>query len=361
MLSGRESNVVDLRVRAPRWTAGDGDFEFARQVIKIRISLEQLRDLCGKRRGVDQLVGGYSGQRAACHVADHIAAGSLGREPDGVQRIHNLRQRLDGEPVDLNVLAHGNIGEIARVFARQSTDGTKLRRGDDAIGNANAHHEIFGGQAFAAFAASSAHSVALRIDAPPLEISGAPFGQHAFAALPGKGAHFVESGPRVLFSLQALSLLGLRLFLLNCFSHFSSSPKNKNPAAALAVSRASGNRGFRSELRPRSPGRAWQHTAATTGLTGHKRILRASNSKVKVDAEIWFKTYPVDKNSEVRYFNQTRSNPRCKLFSPKSRVVAVFASARWPVRDFCLSRHKLSPLKIQEQNDLAHTHLCTHA
>jgi len=42
---------------------------------------------------------------------------------------------------------------------------------------------------------------------------------------------------------------------------------------------------FDLNFRPRSPGRAEQHTVATTGLTGHKRILRARNPKVKVDAE----------------------------------------------------------------------------
>jgi hypothetical protein len=35
-------------------------------------------------------------------------------------------------------------------------------------------------------------------------------------------------------------------------------------------------------------------------LTGHKRILRVSNSKVKADAEDRLKTEPIDKNSEVR-------------------------------------------------------------
>jgi hypothetical protein len=68
-------------------------------------------------------------------------------------------------------------------------------------------------------------------------------------------------------------------------------------------------------------------------------------------------TFLVDKKSQVRYVEQTRSYPRCKLFSQKSRVVAVYASARWPVRDFCLFRHKLSPLKLQVQNDRAYTHL----
>ena len=191
-----------------------------------------MRDLGGKRSGVNQLIGGYSSQWTAGNVADHIAASSLGREPDSVERIHDLRQRLDGKPMELNILAHGDIGEIARVLSRQSADDAKLRGGDNAVGNADAHHEEFGSQAFAAFAAGGSHAIALRIDAPPLEISGSPVGQHAFATLTGEGAHLIESRPRVLFALQALGLLGLRLFFLNCFSHFSSSPKNRNPAAA---------------------------------------------------------------------------------------------------------------------------------
>ena len=76
-------------------------------------------------------VGGDAGQRAAGHVADDVAAGALGREADGIERVDDFGQRFDGEPVKLNVLADGDVGEVAGIFARDAADGAKLaaRRG----------------------------------------------------------------------------------------------------------------------------------------------------------------------------------------------------------------------------------------
>ena len=105
-------------------------------------------------------------------------------------------------------------------FAREAADDAKLRGGDDAVGNADAHHEVFGGQALAALAAGSAHAVALGVDAPPLEVAGSPVGQHAGAALAGKRAHLIEGLPRVLFALQALRPLGIGLFLLELLQSY---------------------------------------------------------------------------------------------------------------------------------------------
>ena len=36
-----EGDVVDLRMRTPRWTAGGTDFEFARQVVELRVAAKQ--------------------------------------------------------------------------------------------------------------------------------------------------------------------------------------------------------------------------------------------------------------------------------------------------------------------------------
>ena len=91
---------------------------------------------------------------------------------------------------------------------------------DDAVGNADAHHEVIGGQAFAALAAGGANAIALGVNAPPFEVDGGPLGNDAGAAFAGKGAHLVKGLPWVLLALQALGALGLGLFHLNNFSHF---------------------------------------------------------------------------------------------------------------------------------------------
>ena len=74
-------------------------------------------------------------------------------------------------------------------------------RGDDPVGNADAHHEVVRDQALATFAAGGAHSVALGVDAPPLEVMAGPLGDHAGAAFARKSAHLVECFPGILGAL----------------------------------------------------------------------------------------------------------------------------------------------------------------
>ena len=139
-----------------------------------------------ERRSVDDFVCGDAGKRAAGDIADHVAAGALGREADGVERVHDLGERLDGEPVELDVLADCDVGEIARVFACEAGDDAELAGGEDAVGDADAHHEVIGGEAFAALAAGCADAVALGVDAPPFEVERGPLGHHAGAAFARK-------------------------------------------------------------------------------------------------------------------------------------------------------------------------------
>ena len=226
-----------------------------------------MRDLARDGRGIDQFVGGNAGQRAAGHVAHHVAAGALGRKADRVERVHNLRQRLDGEPVQLNVLADGDVGQIARVFAGDSADQAQLAGRNHAVGNADAHHEPVRRQPLAAFAAGSAHAVALGVDAPPFEVGRRPFGHYAGPSLARERTNLVKGLPGILFALQALHALGFGLFLRN-LAHFfplfvvrgQNRLQNGMPASALAVSRAFGKPWFEiSGLRPRLPVPREQH------------------------------------------------------------------------------------------------------
>ena len=183
-----------------------------------------------------------TGKGAAGDIADHIAAGAFGRQADCVEGVNDLRQRFDREPVKLNVLADGYVGEVAGVLSRDVADDAKLAGGEDAVGNADAHHEVISGKAFAAFAAGRAYSVTLRVDSPPLEVGVGPLGNDARTALTGEGAHLVEGLPWVLVALQALRPLSLGFLYLDCISHVSSLKifdKNRKPATAIAESRAS--------------------------------------------------------------------------------------------------------------------------
>ena len=113
-----------------------------------------------------------------------------------LERVNHFRERLDGKPVKLDVLADGDVGEVAGVLAGEAADGAELAGSDDAVGNADAHHEVVGGEAFAALAAGGADAVALGVDAPPFEVQVGPLGQDAGAAGAGEFAHLDRRLPR---------------------------------------------------------------------------------------------------------------------------------------------------------------------
>ncbi len=204
-----QRDVVDLRVGAPLGAAGDGDLELAREVVELGVGGELAGDLDGERAGVEQLVLVQAGERAAGDVADDVAAGSLGAEADGGEGVGDLDQRADGEPVQLDVLAGGDVGQVARILFGDVGDDAELGAGEQAVGQADAHHEELGRPALAVGSAGDSDAVTLRVDAPPLEVEAGPLGEDGVAALKGELAHLVPSVPGVLGELEALGALGL--------------------------------------------------------------------------------------------------------------------------------------------------------
>ena len=95
MFRGSECNVVDLGIGAPGRAPGNGDFEFARQVVELRICGEQMGNLNSQGRGINDLIVGYSGEGATRNVSDDVTACAFGREADGIERVDNLRKRFD--------------------------------------------------------------------------------------------------------------------------------------------------------------------------------------------------------------------------------------------------------------------------
>ncbi len=171
-----------------------------------------MRDRDRNRRGIDQFVGIHAGQRASRHIAHHVAAGALGRQPNRIQRVYNLRQRFDRQPMELNVLTHRNVCQVPRMLAGNLADFSKLACRDNSVGDPDPHHEPFGRQPFAALATRSAHAVALRVNTPPFEIGRSPLRHHARAPCAGKCANLVKRFPRILLPLQSLHPLGFGFF-----------------------------------------------------------------------------------------------------------------------------------------------------
>lgn len=115
-LDGGEGYVVDLWIGAPDGAAGDGDFELAGEVVELRVGGEEVSDLYGEGAGVDEFMTVDAGEGAAGDVADDVAAGSLGGEIDFSEGVDGFDEGVDGEPVKLDVLAGGDVGEVAGVL-----------------------------------------------------------------------------------------------------------------------------------------------------------------------------------------------------------------------------------------------------
>ena len=172
-----------------------------------------MRDLDGEGAGVDELVRGRwpaRGQPVTLRTTSPQAP--LGERPIGGEGVDDFDEAGEGEPVELDVLAGGDVGEVAGVLLGELADDAGLMRGEQAVGHADAHHEVLGGFAFAVGAAGDAEAVALGVDAPPLEVEIGPLGRHGVAAVAGVLADLVPGLPGVLGELEALGALGLGFF-----------------------------------------------------------------------------------------------------------------------------------------------------
>ncbi len=238
---GRQSDVVDFRVGAPYRAAGDGDFEFARQIIKIGLRANQLRRFQYQRRSIAQFLGCHARQGAAGDVAHHVSAGAYGTHALGRQRFQNFRDGFDGHPMKLDILPHGDVGLSARMAFRKIRDHAKLPRTQQTVGQRDAQHEVRRSLAFPALAAHGPRAVSLGVNSPPPEIGAQPFRENRIAAIAREFADFFDGFPRILGVLQALGSLRLGLRLgWNDWVRVQFSPrkiriKTKNPPARFIL------------------------------------------------------------------------------------------------------------------------------
>src|SRR5208283_766875 len=107
---------------------------------------------------------------ATCDVASHIAAGANRIQADAPQFFEHFGEGLDRDPVQLDILAHGQIGGATGIAAGEIGDGAELIGAQKAVGNSNAEHEERQGTPYAALATHDAGAVALRVNSPPAEV-----------------------------------------------------------------------------------------------------------------------------------------------------------------------------------------------
>src|SRR5262245_14819852 len=230
-----EADVVDLGIRAPRAAARDRDLELPRQVVEGGVAVQHARRLEHDGRGVDQLVGIEAGDGAAGDVAGHVPARAHRRHALQPERAEDLGQRVEGDPVELEVLAHGDVGDAVTVPLREVGDGSELRGFDDAVRDPDADHEVPDRFAFAALAADRADAVALGVDAPPAEVRPEPLGRDRVPALAGEALDLGVGLPRIQLTLEPLDTLRLRF--LHGFAHRSlQNAKGRGTGAILSPS-----------------------------------------------------------------------------------------------------------------------------
>src|SRR5436305_11240332 len=119
-----------------------------------------------QRRSIDNLVMVDPGHWASGHVAHNVAASASRVESYLPESVENFRERFDGDPVQLNVLANSEVGDSVGVLAGEVGDGAELPRGHHAVGNADANHEALQRFADSACSPGYASAVALGVNAP---------------------------------------------------------------------------------------------------------------------------------------------------------------------------------------------------
>ena len=226
---GSQTDVVDLGVGAPLWAASDGNFEFAGEIVKLRIAREFFINREHDRRDIRYFARIDAGERAAGNVAGDIAASAGGAEANGAEPVKNFRNGFDADPVKLNVLADGDIGDAVAVFGRERSNRTDLFRGEETIGNTDADHEVRDSFAFTTRATDDALTVSLSVDTPRAEIRGEPFVRDGFVAEASKFADLVEVLPGIFVVLEALDALSLSFF---AFGHWVHSDESQIAACA---------------------------------------------------------------------------------------------------------------------------------
>src|SRR5690606_24225138 len=120
--------------------AVDGNLELARQVGKFRMERGPLTDDFAPGTRIDDLVSRHTGELVRRGIADTVAAGLDGMHLDLGQLFQNVRHVFQIRPVQLNILARGDVrvalvvatgdvGQLAQPLGRQH-----------AVGNGNAQH-----------------------------------------------------------------------------------------------------------------------------------------------------------------------------------------------------------------------------
>src|SRR5579863_7454590 len=194
--------------------ACDGNLELPGQIVEIGIACEELGNLKRQRRSINDFICIYACYRASGDVTCYISTRARGVQANLPQTFQHLRQRFDRHPMQLDILADGQIRDSVGRTMCQICDCTQLPGVEDSIWNSNADHEPLECAAFAAFSTGDSGAVSLCVNAPPAKVCPDPFGRNRIEAIASEAPDLLQPFPGILRALQTLDSLGLGLFHL---------------------------------------------------------------------------------------------------------------------------------------------------
>ena len=113
MVDADEGDVVDLVKDVEAGGAGDGGLELAGQIGQLRVSQVGVLDGPCQRGRIDDLVLGDAGHRGDQEPPGRVPAALDGGQPHRLQALPQLGHAADLHPVELDVLAIGDVGGAA--------------------------------------------------------------------------------------------------------------------------------------------------------------------------------------------------------------------------------------------------------
>ena len=152
-----QADVVDLVLGAVVAAARDGDLVLARQVREAAVADEVRHELVARRARESKYSSAVTPASGQPTTLRHTSpqAWALVR-PTSSRRREDVRHVLQPQPVQLDALPRGDVGERAAVADREVGDRPQLPRVELAVGDPHPQHEV------------AVLLGLLRVDAPPL-------------------------------------------------------------------------------------------------------------------------------------------------------------------------------------------------
>src|SRR3990172_878167 len=228
---GGDADIVDFGVGAPDPTARDRDLVLARKVVELGIPVEHPRRRVNEGRGVYDLVGVDAGQGAAGDIPRVVPARPHRGDPAPPEALKDLGEILNPHPVELDVLADGQVRDSPGVPFSEVGDRTELMREEESVWDPDAYHEVGDGLSFAALASDSARAIPLRVDSPPSKVRVEPLGGDGLVPITGEAENLLEMLPGIQLPLEPLDTLSLGL--RQGLAHLAAPPKAKSRGRPL--------------------------------------------------------------------------------------------------------------------------------